>query len=151
MKLLLRSELKMITDANLHEKYPDVYSDLRLLRFLRKSKDRDVNSAADRYRSFLQWREKNKVDEIRDMIEDCGGSFTPTSVRLQVVASYFPMNFEYLAQETDTFNLGDKPVVKPAILNVDEFDTRGITEKILSSNSDVALEDFLNYWIFLYE
>ena len=110
-----------------------------------------MNSAAGRYRSFLQWREKNKVDEIRDMIEDCGGSFTPTSVRLQVVASYFPMNFEYLAQETDTFNLGDKPVVKPAILNVGEFDTRGITEKILSSNSDVALEDFLNYWIFLYE
>lgn len=152
MKLLLQSELKMITDINLHEQYPDIYSDLRLLRFLRKSRDRDVNSAAERYRSFLHWREKSKVDDIRDMIEDCGGSFTPTSLRLQVVASHFPMNFDYLAQESDEFNnLGDKPVVKPAILNVGEFDTRGITEKILAPDSDVVLEDFLNYWIFLYE
>ena len=151
MKLLLQSELKMITNVNLHEKYPDVYSDLRLLRFLRKSKDRDVNSAADRYRSFLQWREKNKVDDIRDMIEDY--SFTPTCARLQAVSSHFPMNFDYLAEESDELNvlLGDKPVVKPAILNVGEFDTRGITEKILASDSDVVLEDFLNYWIFLYE
>ena len=77
-----------------------------------------MNSAAGRYRSFLQWREKNKVDEIRDMIEDCSDSFTPTSVRLQVVTSHFPMNFDYFAQETDTFNL---PVVKPAILNVGEL------------------------------
>eukprot|EP00984_Skeletonema_dohrnii_P007286 scaffold2641_cov110-Skeletonema_dohrnii-CCMP3373.AAC.10 len=152
MKLLLRSELKMITDVNLHEKHPDVYSDLRLLRFLRKSKDRDVTSAAERYRSFLQWREQNEVDSIRDMVEDCNGSFTPTAVRLQTVASHFPMNFDYLVQETDELNEGDKSLVKPAILNVGEFDTRGITEKILASNSDdVELEDFLNYWIFLYE
>jgi hypothetical protein len=152
MKLLLRSELKMITDVNLHEKYPDVYSDLRLLRFLRKSKDRDVTSAAARYRSFLQWRGKNEVDNIRDMVEDCSGSFTPTAVRLQTVAAHFPMNFDYLVQETVELNEGDKSLVKPAILNVGEFDTRGITEKILASNSDdVELEDFLNYWIFLYE
>jgi len=62
MKHLLRSELKMIADNNLHERYPDVYSDLRLMRFLRKSKERDVVSAAERYRSFLEWREKNEVD-----------------------------------------------------------------------------------------
>jgi hypothetical protein len=152
MKLLLRSELKTITLSNLHEKYPDVYSDLRLLRFLRKSKKRDVNSAAERYRSFLEWREKNEVDNIRAMIEDCSGSFTPTDVRLQTVAAYFPMSFEYLAQVSDDSNKeGGKSVVKPAILNVGEFDTRGITEKILASDSDVVLEDFLNYWIFLYE
>lgn len=43
MKHLLRSELKMIADNNLHERYPDVYSDLRLMRFLRKSKERDAD------------------------------------------------------------------------------------------------------------
>eukprot|EP00985_Skeletonema_marinoi_P035310 scaffold46218_cov139-Skeletonema_marinoi.AAC.1 len=83
------------------------------------------------------------------MVEDCNGSFTPTAVRLQTVAAHFQMNFDYLVQETDELNEGDKSLVKPAILNVGEFDTRGITEKILASNSDdVELEDFLNYWIF---
>ena len=147
MKLILRSELIIITENNLHEKYPDVYSDLRLLRFLRKSKERDVISAADRYRSFVQWREKNEVDNIRAMIEDCNGSFTPTDERLQTVATYFPMNFEYLVQ---FLNEGEN-AAKPAILDVGKFDTRGITEKILSSDSDIVLEDYLNYWIFLYE
>lgn len=151
MKLLLRSELKMIQDVNLHKKYPDVYSDLRLLRFLRKSKDRDVKSAAERYRSFLQWRKENEVDNIRKMIEDCSGAFTPLSATLQTVATHFPMNFDYLVQQTDELNDGDRSVVKPAILHVGGFDTRGITKKILSSNSDIVLEDFLNYWIFLYE
>lgn len=150
MKLSLRSELKMIEDVNSHKKYPDVYSDLRLLRFLRKSKDRDVESAAERYRSFLLWRKENEVDNIRKMIE-CSGAFTPTSARLQTVAAHFPTNFDYLVQETDESNVGDKSVVKPAILNVGGFDTKGITKKILSSNSDIVLEDFLNYWIFLNE
>jgi len=151
MKLSLRSELKMIEDVNLHKKYPDVYSDLRLLRFLRKSKDRDVKSAAESYRSFLQWRKENEVDNIRKLIEDCSGAFTPTSARLQTVATHFPTNFDYLVQETDEMNDGDKSVGKPAILNVGGFDTKCITKKILSSNSDIVLEDFLNYWIFLYE
>ncbi len=155
MKLLLRPELKTITRNNLHEQYPDVYSDLRLLRFLRKSKgkERDVNSAAERYRTFLEWRKKNEVDNIRAMIEHCSGSFTPTDERLQTVAAHFPMNFEYLTQAIDESNEGHKSVsvAKPAIQNVGEFDTRGITKKILASDSDVALEDFLSYWIFLYE
>lgn len=151
MKLLLRSELKTITLSNLNEKYPDVYSDLRLLRFLRKSKERDVNAAAERYRTFLDWRAKNEVDNIRAMIENFSDSFTPMDERLQIVATYFPMNFEYLIQTTDESNEGGKSLVKPAILNVGEFNTRGITDEILASESDVALEDFLNYWIFLYE
>jgi hypothetical protein len=162
MKLLLQSEVKMITDTKLNEKYPDVYSDLRLLRFLRrKSKERDVTgaskaaAAADCYRSFLEWRKRHEVDNIRAMVEDCSGSFTPPDERLQTVAAYFPMNFEYLVQATDgsknSNEVGDN-AVKPAILvNVGEFDARGITEKILTSDSDVTSEDFLNYWVFLYE
>lgn len=160
--LLLQSEFKMITDMKLNEKYPDVYGDLRLLRFLRrKSKERDVQSvavaaeAAECYQCFLEWRFKNEVDNIRAMVEDCSGSFTPPDERLQTIAAYFPMrNFENLVQATDGSycEVGDNSV-KPAILvNVGEFDTRGITQKILSaSDVDVALEDFLNYWVFLYE
>ena len=147
MKLLLQSELKIVTDNNLHEIYPDVYSDLRLLRFLRKSKERDVAQAAERYRSFLEWREQNEVDKIRAMLEESSSSFfTPTDERLQTVATYFPMNFNYVNESIKGEN-----VVKPAILNVGQFNTRGITDKILSSGSDIVLEDFLNYWIFLYE
>lgn len=159
MKLLLHSEMKAITNNNLHEIYPDVYSDLRLLRFLRKSKERDIVSAVERYRSFLKWRELNGVDRIRAMIEegnkisssDSSSSFRPTDKRLQAVAAYFPMNFDFVVQEMNESMKGENPAVKPAILYIGQFDTRGITEKILAPDSEIVLEDFLNYWIFLYE
>lgn len=156
MKLLLHSEVKTITNNNLHEKYPDVYSDLRLLRFLRKSKERDIVSAVERYRSFLKWREVNEVDKIRAMIEEGNdsrdsSSFAPTDKRLQTVAAYFPMNFDFVVQEMNESMKGENAAVKPAILYIGQFDTRGITEKILAPDSEIVLEDFLNYWIFLYE
>ncbi len=156
MKLLLHSEMKNITNNNLHEKYPDVYSDLRLLRFLRKSKERDIVSAVERYRSFLKWRELNEVDKIRAMIEEGNGSrssnsFTPTDKRLQTVEAYFPMNFDFVLQEMNETMKGENAAVTPAILYIGQFDTRGITEKILAPDSEIVLEDFLNYWIFLYE
>ena len=55
MKYLLTSELQNIVTTKY---YPDVYSDLRLLRFLRKSKERDVLSSVERYRDFCsgEWR-----------------------------------------------------------------------------------------------
>ena len=96
MKLLLESDTQIIREKELHTTMPDVYSDLRLLRFLRKSEDRNIVSAADRYRSFIQWREENNVDEIRSSIsEDMSSSnFTPLDTKLLRVASYFPMNFD---------------------------------------------------------
>ncbi|KAL7538797.1 hypothetical protein ACHAXR_012391 [Thalassiosira sp. AJA248-18] len=158
MKLLLESELQeVVTNQQLHQTYPDVYSDLRLLRFLRKSKERDVVSAAERYRSFLNWREENNVDDIRAMVESNGvASFAPPNDRLQTVANYFPMKFDYVIQSATApgdgrRNKGGDNIVRPAILYIGSFDTLGMSEIIKSSKSSISLDDFLNYWIFLYE
>lgn len=131
-----------------------MYSDLRLLRFLRKSKERDVATASERYRSFLQWRDENNVDDIRAMVERGGAaSFMPPNQRLQTVAEYFPMNFDYVVSNTNT--VSDEGMmskdVRPAILYVGSFDTLGISERIKTAESSVSLDDFLQYWIYLYE
>ena len=155
MKLLLHTDLQPILNSNLHETYPDVYGDLRLLRFLRKSKERDANSASLRYRSFLKWRIEEKVDSIRAMVENaCNNSqsLEPSDEKLQTLAEYFPCNFEYMLQEpTDDSRKDIHGAVRPAILHIGNFDTTRITAKIQSSESDVSLRDFLNYWIYLYE
>lgn len=165
--LLLESELETVMEKELHVRYPDVYGDLRLLRFLRKSKVRDVRSSAERYRSFLEWRRENDVDGIRAMVEDDNGegkgksssSFAPADGRLQAVAEYFPMNFDRVVGSTS--NSGDggggggdnESMIanRPAILYVGSFDSLGISEKIASAQSEMSLDDFLDYWIYLYE
>jgi len=149
MKLLLESDMQIIRERELHTTMPDVYGDLRLLRFLRKSKDRDVLSAADRYRSFIQWREENNVDEIRSTIDE---SFTPLDTKLQRVASYFPMNFDDMIIEGSTTSNDDTAVKQPsAILYIGAFDTKGISSEIRSTQSNITLQDFLDYWIYIYE
>ena len=156
MKLLLGAEMKVVVNSKLHRLYPDVYSDLRLLRFLRKSKERDIVSSSERYRSFLKWREENNVDKIRAMVESNHGesSFIPPDDSLQRVAAYFPMKFDYVigsATDSDEGSSKESNTVRPAILYVGSFDTFGISERIKATESNISLDDFLNYWIYLYE
>ena len=154
MKLLLESDTQIIREKELHTTMPDVYSDLRLLRFLRKSEDRNIVSAADRYRSFIQWREENNVDEIRSSIsEDMSSSnFTPLDTKLLRVASYFPMNFDDMIGGESITTPDDYTAFQPsAILNIGAFDTKGISSEIRSSQSEISLKDFLDYWIYIYE
>jgi len=156
MKLLLESDMQIIREEGLHTTMPDVYSDLRLLRFLRKSEDRDVVSAADRYKSFIQWRQENNVDKIHSSvdyysIDEEMSSFSPSDIKLQRVASYFPMNFDNIIKESTTNNNDDTAFQPSATLYIGSFDTSGISSEIRSSQSDIALEDFLNYWIYIYE
>ena len=173
MKALLDDELQRIYNHQLHKTYPDVYSDLRLLRFLRKSEERDVLSAAARYKSFLGWRMENRVDDIRavvveegqDEVEDSTttSSFDPSDERLQMVSTFFPMKFDHVTQPatTDAINKEAKaspkgstcgPFQPAAILYIGLFDTKGISEQIKAkSSSSISLDDFLNYWIYLYE
>ena len=153
MKLRLKSELQIVVDKELHTGY-DVYSDLRLLRFLRKSKGRDVISSAERYRSFLEWRELNNVDSIRAMVEesDASSSFVPQNARLQSVSTYFPMKFDYVVGSEDNDKNKRNNDFQPAvILYIGSFDTTGISEEIMSTQSTITLETFINYWIYLYE
>lgn len=153
MKRLLEPELRAVAEDGLRTTYPDVYGDLRLLRFLRKSKVRDVVSSAERYRSFLAWRAENDVDGIRALVaksDDSATPFQPLDGRLQAVAEYFPMKFDYVLGSRPESFVGDN-AVRPAILYVGCFGTQGISEKIASSRSSVTLDDFLDYWVFLYE
>ena len=154
MKLLLKSEMQSVVDEDLHTTYPDVYSDLRLLRFLRKSKVRDVISSAERYRSFLEWRKLNNVDTIRAMVEesDTPSSFVPLDSRLQSVSTYFPMKFDYVVgSEDNDKNKRNKNFQPVSILYIGSFDTTGISEEIKSTQSTISVDTFLKYWIYLYE
>lgn len=153
MKLLLVTDMKTLIDRRL---YPDVYGDLRLLRFLRKDKSGDIVSSSQRYRSFLKWRERNNVDDIRAAVEnDNGGvSFMPQEERLHRVALHFPMDFSHTLEAvacSDNRQVGRTNAALPAILYVGAFDTVGITEKIRATDSNASLNDFLDYWIYLYE
>ena len=154
MKFLLQEELHHIVRNNLDQRYPDVYSDLRLLRFLRKSSDRDPISASELYRSFLSWRVENSVDNIRAMVENKNNRrvpyFYPQDERLQAVATYFPCNFDYMTAHHNTLDrCSNKNDI--AVLYIGSWDTCGITENILTDESDLSMEDFLSYWIYLYE
>ena len=166
MKYLLTSKLQnIVTPKQLHTTYyPDVYSDLRLLRFLRKSKPRDVLSSVERYRDFLQWRMENNVDEeIRDMMMDNNSNNSNTTAfvpppdsRWEIVATYFPMKFDHVmirpANTTATDTTSNTALFQPsAILYIGAFDTQGISEQIASTESDITSNDFINYWIYLYE
>lgn len=61
MRALLKDELAA------RPPYPDVVGDRRLLRFLR-GRQMDVEKACAMYRKFLNWRDKNNADAIRNDI-----------------------------------------------------------------------------------
>jgi hypothetical protein len=80
MKIVLKYDLEELRETtvttmdgrilNVVEAFPDIYGDLRILRFLRKDKIQDPVTAAVRYRQFLRWRTENNVDQIRLQLEE---------------------------------------------------------------------------------
>mmetsp|Transcript_16220 Transcript_16220/g.34251 ORF Transcript_16220/g.34251 Transcript_16220/m.34251 type:complete len:418 (+) Transcript_16220:139-1392(+) len=157
MKLLLAADMQPIVNRELDKTYPDVYSDLRILRFLRKDKERNVVSSSERYKSFLKWREENNVDKIRAAVESewGGSSFVPPDQNMRRVAEYCPMKFDYMFGSAPGSGVSgsnkDSDAVQPAIIYVGSFDTYGISEQIKSPESSMSLDDFINFWIFIYE
>ena len=78
----------------------------------------------------------------------------PPDSRWEIVATYFPMKFDHvmIRPATATDNPSNTALFQPsAILYIGAFDTQGISEQIASSESDITLDDFINYWIYLYE
>lgn len=141
MKLLLEQELQDLQREIIM--FPDVYGDLRLLRFLRKDKKQDPVSASLRYQHFLAWRNENSVDEIRALVEE--KPFRPTSKNGQVVARYCPCEFNLAHVQTTC--TGSKVI--PIVLNVGQWDTAAIANLIRQKK--LPLEDFLRYWIYMFE
>jgi len=154
MKVVLGRDLEMLEQKTITfsdgqsikvtKAFPDVYSDFRLLRFLRKDKVQDPVTAAVRYRQFLQWREDNHVDEIRLQIEERlrqgdKNVFVPPK-DVQRVSKYLPCIIEPLKSCHGLI---------PVVLEVGEWDTKGLTKLIQSK--ELSIREFLAYWIHIYE
>jgi hypothetical protein len=150
MKMLLERELerlnsKMVTlpqnggrrVVKVVTAFPDVYSDFRLLRFLRKDKIQDPVTAAMRYRQYLQWRERNDIDAIRAMVES--HPFEPPPA-LAVVENYLPCEFR---------GEPSRDGIVPILLQVGSWDTAGITQLI--RNNELPLSAFLQYWAYMFD
>ena len=150
MKFLLRNEIdellaSFVTVGDkrlaLVDAFPDVYSDFRLLRFLRKDSIHNPACAAERYKSFLQWRKDTNADEKRISIEQ-NPFIAPDHLR--VVHDFIPCDFDRPEQlDMATISM---------ILNVGCWDSAGITKKILGSGGQqLSSEDFLDYWTYMFD
>ena len=119
--------------------FPDVYSDVRRLRFLRKDKIQDPVTAALRYRDFLQWRNDNAIDEIRALVES--NPFEPPT-KLSRVGDLLPGIFraEPVQEENG---------IVPVLLQVGAWDSTTITK--LMKNNELTLTSFLQYWVYIFE
>ena len=149
MKIMLVKDLKELESKTIYlqkngrkqvklvDAFPDVYSDFRLLRFLRKDKVQDPVTAAVRYREFLSWRERNNIDEIRAMIES--NIFEPPP-ELAMVADYVPCEFQAKRSQDG---------VVPVLLKVGSWDTSSITQLVRSN--DLSIETFLQYWTYMFD
>ena len=98
MKELLPSELPP---------FPDVSGEFRLLRFLRDSGG-SATIAADRFRKFLVWRSENKVDELRQKVENLGWENLPGYSELR---KHLPSNLLLRGDGGETlFDNQDRPI-----------------------------------------
>ena len=148
MKIILEKDLKALEsktitirkngrNVKLVDAFPDVYSDFRLLRFLRKDKVQDPVTAAVRYSKFLKWRDINNVDDIRVMVQS--NPFQPPP-GLSLVASYLPCEFRAEASRDG---------IVPVLLKVGSWDIASITQLI--RNNELPLTAFLQYWTYMFE
>lgn len=146
MKYLLKDEfanlskkvvsIQGVGTKSVTEAFPDVYSDFRLLRFLRKDKVQDPACAADRFRNFVRWRERNDIDSLRALVQEKPFGPPPS---LHLVDDYIPCDF----CEDDTSE------AVPMLLHVGDWDTGGIAAQIESNG--LSMETFLTYWAYMFE
>eukprot|EP00545_Synedropsis_sp_CCMP1620_P009402 CAMPEP_0119014510 /NCGR_PEP_ID=MMETSP1176-20130426/9861_1 /TAXON_ID=265551 /ORGANISM="Synedropsis recta cf, Strain CCMP1620" /LENGTH=398 /DNA_ID=CAMNT_0006967699 /DNA_START=47 /DNA_END=1243 /DNA_ORIENTATION=+ len=152
MKYLLKDDFSALSNKEVFltgvgknvkvvEAFPDVYSDLRLLRFLRKDKVQNPAAAADRFRRFLTWRQEFGADTIRAAVEN--SPFHPSTAGKgeEEVKRFIPCDFCQNDQ-----NDGEGVTM---LLHIGDWNTAGITAKIESGA--LSLEDFLAYWAFMFE
>jgi len=142
-KVLLNEEFERLRNEKLDEAYPDAYSDLRLLRFLRKDKPQQPLLTAERFRAFIRWRQDNNVDRIR---EEVGKSPFNPPPKTDKIASLFPIHLKYDERMYETIAAED---TVPALLPIGDWKSSALAEEIHSRH--ITLPDFLDYWIYLNE
>jgi len=147
MKALLKDDFERIRDCTVEqngkqihvmEAFPDVYGDLRLLRYLRKDRVQNPGSAASRYKSFLDWRRSNDVDTVRSDVER--RPFSPPH-QLDILRELMPCEF-------DVKEGGSEDTI-PALLYVGQWDTAGVT-KLIQKN-EISVSCFMLYWTHIFE
>ena len=156
MKIVLERDLQILQEKKITRQttgetirvmdaFPDVYSDFRLLRFLRKDKVQDPVTAAVQYREFLQWRKENRVDEIRLLLEERVRAGDRDAFRppedWNVVNDYLPCDIKPFSSQN-----GRMPVL---LLNLGQWDTQGITKLI--HEKKLSLRTFIAYWTYVME
>eukprot|EP00980_Cylindrotheca_fusiformis_P024510 scaffold11977_cov107-Cylindrotheca_fusiformis.AAC.5 len=147
MKLILSDELEQLYNeevvlangerSRLVDAFPDVYSDFRLLRFLRKDEVQDPATAASRFKNFISSRKENNHDEIRIRVEN--SLFRPPP-ELEVVDRYLPCQFREEPAENGTV---------PLLLHVSRWDTSSIARAI--SENKLSMTAFLQYWTYMFD
>ena len=147
MKALLKDDFERIQDCkvekdgkqvNVVKAFPDVYGDLRLLRYLRKDSVQNPESAAYRYRRFVNWRISNDVDSIRSHVDK--RPFSPPS-QLEILRELMPCEFDV--------NEGGSEDTIPALLYVGVWNTNAVTKLI--QRNEISMSCFLLYWTHIFE
>jgi hypothetical protein len=129
---LANGEKRSLVDA-----FPDVYSDFRLLSFIRKDKVQDPVAAAKRYRDFIRSRKESNHDELRLQVQT--HLFRPPP-ELAVVNSFFPCEFR---EESAKYGM------VPVLLHVGAWDTVSIIRSI--RHNKLSLSIFLQYWAYMFD
>jgi len=146
------------------EAFPDVYGDLRLLRFLRKDDPQDFRSAASRYREFLRWRRDGRIDIlVRSDVEE-----KPFQPPHPIVAQRMPYEFFHDRHRDFSPPPSSSPegqrkqeqlAMIPIALSVGDWETGAIADLILGTGryhpnrheQRLSLDDFLRHWVYLFE
>ena len=119
--------------------FKDVYGDLRLLRFLRKDKVQNPESGAKRFRKFMRWRQESGADHIRAKLEEEHDLSDDYEVIANLTQSDFRLG-HIISPDAGSF---------PIILHVGDWKTRLIANRM--RKGELLLNDFLAYWIFVFE
>ncbi|CAB9527709.1 SEC14-like protein 1 [Seminavis robusta] len=148
MRVLLEKDFQHLKDktvvlpdgqeCHVLTQFPDVYGDIRMLRFLRKDRAKNPVSASISYRKFLRWRRDNDVDLVRAQVE-----VYPYKVpsKLQVISNLLPCDF-------DGHSFEDSVLIS---LYVGQWQTSDLARLIIQDDNELSLQDFLLYWTYNFE
>ena len=142
MKLLIGDKLEQMRNQPASqgrtklEAFPDVYGDLRLLRFLRKDRPQNPVSAAERYEKFLAWRQEQTVDQVRMDLEK-----QPFQSPIAIVSLSMPSKLDAPASEHSK--------LIPIVLYLGEWQSAAVTALIRKHK--LTLQQFLLHWIYMFE
>lgn len=157
MKIVLEQDLEELNEKtvttidgrtiNVINAFPDVYGDLRMLRFLRKDTIQDPVTAAVRYRQFLRWRTENHVDQIRLQLDD--------RIRLGDKNAFLPPDDWRIVGECLPFRLhttNTHNALVPVELELERWDIQKLTTNVLKGGErGLSLKEFFGYWIYIFE